>query len=103
MARIFLLKTLVTFLIATPSPVWLFVAALKSIRSANAVMGSRAIGRRGLLALPNNSVSSLTKLFGHIVAFIDDEILVEDLEDLSALKICHVESMLVSIDGWACE
>jgi hypothetical protein len=28
LARIFLLKTLVTFLIATPSPVWLLVAAL---------------------------------------------------------------------------
>jgi hypothetical protein len=28
LAKIFLLKTFVTFLIATPSPVWLFVAAL---------------------------------------------------------------------------
>jgi hypothetical protein len=28
LARIFLLKTLVTFLMATPSPVWLLVAAL---------------------------------------------------------------------------
>jgi len=30
LARIFLLKTLVTFLIATPSPVWLLVAALQA-------------------------------------------------------------------------
>ena len=30
LAKIFLLKTLVTFLIATPSPVWMFVAALDS-------------------------------------------------------------------------
>ena len=28
LARIFLLKTFVTFLMATPSPVWLLVAAL---------------------------------------------------------------------------
>lgn len=40
--------------------------------------------------LPNNSVRSLAKLFGYIVALIDDEILIEDLEDLSALKICHI-------------
>jgi hypothetical protein len=30
LARIFLLKTLVTFLMATPSPVWLLVAALEA-------------------------------------------------------------------------
>jgi hypothetical protein len=31
LARIFLLKTLVTFLMATPSPVWLLVAALEAL------------------------------------------------------------------------
>lgn len=40
--------------------------------------------------LPHNSVRALAKLFGHIVALIDDEILIEYLEDLSALKICHI-------------
>jgi hypothetical protein len=30
LAKIFLLKTLVTFLMATPSPVWLLVAALQA-------------------------------------------------------------------------
>ena len=29
LAKIFLLKTFVTFLMATPSPVWLLVAALR--------------------------------------------------------------------------
>lgn len=33
LAKIFLLKTLVTFLIATPSFVWLFTAALRRARA----------------------------------------------------------------------
>lgn len=40
--------------------------------------------------LPNNAVRALAKLFGHIVALVNDEILIEYLEDLSALKICHI-------------
>lgn len=39
---------------------------------------------------PNDPVGSLTQLFGHIVALVDDEVLVKDLEDLAALEICHV-------------
>jgi len=34
---------------------------------------------------PDNTISTLSKLFGHIVAFINDEVLVEDLEDLPPL------------------
>lgn len=40
--------------------------------------------------IPNDSVRPLAKLFGHIVALIDDEILIEYLKDLAALKICHI-------------
>lgn len=46
--------------------------------------------------LPDNTVSSLAKLFCDIVALIDNEILVEDLEDLPALKICHLVAGLRS-------
>lgn len=46
--------------------------------------------RMNSVDLPNNSVRPLAKLFGHIVALINDEILIEYLEDLSALKICHI-------------
>jgi hypothetical protein len=67
LARIFLLKTLVTFLMATPSPVWLWahyqhLCALPCPR-----------------ALPDNAVCALAQLLGHIVALVDDELLVEDL------------------------
>ena len=34
----------------------------------------------------------MSKLLGHIVALIDYEVLVKDLEDLAALKICHIEA-----------
>lgn len=33
---------------------------------------------------PNNTICTLSELFCHSVAFIDNEILIEDLEDLSA-------------------
>ena len=41
---------------------------------------------------PNNAIGTLSKLFGDIVALVDHEILVEDLEDLAALEICHVKA-----------
>lgn len=44
---------------------------------------------------PNDSVSTLAQLFSDVVAFVHDEILVEDLEDLPALKICHILPQLV--------
>ena len=34
---------------------------------------------------PNDSVCTLTKLFRDNIAFVDNEVLVEDLEDLAAL------------------
>jgi len=43
------------------------------------------------LSLPDNAVGSLSKLLGHRVALIDDEVLVENLEDFTTLKISHVE------------
>jgi hypothetical protein len=72
LARIFLLKTLVTFLMATPSPVWLFVAALGAHNQH-----ANAPGRGPVL--PNNAVCALSQLLGHIVALVDNEFLVENL------------------------
>lgn len=40
--------------------------------------------------LPDYTVSSLTELLGDIITLINDEVLVEDLEDLTALEICHI-------------
>lgn len=37
----------------------------------------------------NDAISTLPQLFGHIVPFIDNEFLVEDLEHFAALKIRH--------------
>lgn len=39
--------------------------------------------------VPDNSICPLTQLFGNIVTLVDDEVLVEDLEDLATLKVCH--------------
>jgi hypothetical protein len=74
LARIFLLKTLVTFLMATPSPVWLLVAALGA---HNQHAYAYAPGRGPVL--PNDAVCALAQLLGHIVALVDDEFLVEHL------------------------
>lgn len=41
---------------------------------------------------PDNTIGSLPKLFGHIIAFVDNEVLIEDLEDLTALEVCHLEA-----------
>src|SRR5271154_6133314 len=75
-ARIFLLKTFVTFLIATPSPFWLLVAALWIYRSAWSAMY--------VAYIPDNSISALSQLFRHSVSFINYKVLVEDLDDLSS-------------------
>ena len=40
--------------------------------------------------LPDYAIGSLAKLLGNIVTFINDKVLVEDLEDLAALEISHV-------------
>lgn len=76
LARIFLLKTLVTFLMATPSPVWLLVAALGA---ESALVMRRAVAR----VVPDNAVGTLSQLLGYIVALVDDELLVEHLQAVS--------------------
>jgi hypothetical protein len=40
--------------------------------------------------IPNNTISALSKLFGNGVSLVNNEVLVEHLEHLSSLKICHV-------------
>jgi hypothetical protein len=99
LAKIFLLKTLVTFLMATPSLVWLLTAALLRVgcqliaRSRRgAVFGEK--NRCGIYLhlgadIPDDAVGALAKLLGNRVALVDDEVLVKDLEDLAALEICH--------------
>lgn len=76
-----MLKTLVTFLMATPSPVWLLVAALWQFNQH----GLRAASRGA--SLPNNAVGALAQLLGHIVALVDNKLLVEDLEDLAVREV----------------
>jgi hypothetical protein len=41
------------------------------------------------LSLPDNTISTLAELLGYRVSFVDDEVLVEYLEHLSPLKVCH--------------
>ena len=91
-----MLKTLVTFLMATPSPVWLLVAALREWVSTthDTYMCRRESGKdkkkmkHGLL-VPNDSVGALAQLLCHIVPFVDDELLVEDLEHFAACEVGH--------------
>lgn len=47
--------------------------------------------------LPDYAVGSLAQLLGNIVTFINDEVLVEDLEDLAALEISHVVGAAMSL------
>lgn len=85
LARIFLLKTLVTFLIATPSPVELFVAALPDHVSALRTATSQCLllGYSGVPDIPHDTISALSKLLCNIVPLVDDKFLVECLEDLT--------------------
>jgi hypothetical protein len=80
LARIFLLKTLVTFLTATPSPVWMLVAALHSTIST-----ASNKYHRWNQDLPYDTVGTLAELLRHIVLFVHDKVLVENLEDLATL------------------
>ena len=43
----------------------------------------------GVRHSPDDAVCALTKLFRYGVPVINDEILIEDLEVLAALKLCH--------------
>ena len=83
-ARIFLLNTFVTFLIATPSCVWELVAALYHELATCAL---QLACRPGFL--PDNTISSLSQLFGDSVSLVNDEVLVEDFKHLPPLKIRH--------------
>lgn len=38
---------------------------------------------------PDDTVSTLAQLLGHIVLFVHDEVLVKHLEDLATLQIGH--------------
>ena len=49
-----------------------------------------AIYQKKYKFLPDYAIGSLTKLLSNIVTFIDDKVLVEDLEDLAALEISHI-------------
>jgi hypothetical protein len=83
LARIFLLKTFVTFLIATPSPDWTLVAALHNISYLSMTDPISWVS-------PDDTVSALTQLLCHIVSFVDHKLLIENLEDLAPLKrICR--------------
>lgn len=42
---------------------------------------------------PNNSICSLTQLFGDSITLVDYEILIKDLEDLAALEIRHCNAV----------
>jgi hypothetical protein len=84
-----LLKTLVTFLMATPSPVWMLVAALDGtcqhmyMYPLTCLTFTLDIQVWGYL--PHDTIGSLTELFCHIVLLAHDEVLVENLEDLATL------------------
>lgn len=113
-----MLKTFVTFLIATPSPVWLFVAALHeefavstSIRSKleGVVSGipyypicalAKFFRKRQHFMLPVDSVGEAATLlskrashgsrtFRHIVPLVDDKLLVEDFKHLAIVQVRH--------------
>lgn len=103
-----MLKTLVTFLIATPSPVWLLVAALqfhgmskcveKADRSKTWLDGCPTWSSSKSMTLelsdvPYYAISSLSQFLGYVVSLVNDEVLVEDLEDLAALEISHFVSV----------
>jgi hypothetical protein len=91
LARIFLLKTLVTFLMATPSPVALLVAALCGL-SACCTVRCWAVLRCSavrVLFSPDNAVGALAQFLGHVVALVHNKLLVEDLEDLAVREVRH--------------
>jgi hypothetical protein len=88
-----LLKTFVTFLIATPSCVCVFVAALRG-RGDCQHRKQISSGKGGFKAsqpvnIPDNSIGTLSKLLSDNVSLIDNKVLVEDLEGLSLLEVHH--------------
>lgn len=43
--------------------------------------------------VPNDAICTLTQLFCDSVSFVNDEVLVEDLEDLAARHVGHLAGM----------
>lgn len=43
--------------------------------------------------VPYYSIGSLSQFLGYVVSLVNDEVLVEDLEDLAALKVSHFVSV----------
>jgi hypothetical protein len=80
-----LLKTFVTFLMATPSPFWPLVAALQDCQLLPMAML--------LVYVPHDTVSALSQLFCDGVSIINNEILIEDLKDFTATKVAHGDSL----------
>lgn len=60
--------------------------ALISKHAPDALLNAR---RMADASSPDDAVSPLSQLFGHIVALIDDEILIENLESLPTLEVRH--------------
>ena len=46
--------------------------------------------------VPYYAVSALTEFLGDIVALVYNEVLVEDLEDLSPMEVCHCARVMGS-------
>ena len=92
---------------ATPSPVWTFVAALQPLISLwFTTPGGRKIltlhgisdgtCREGIPEqnkrkrfLPDDAVRALTQLLGDIISFIDHKLLIKHLEGLAPWNIRH--------------
>jgi hypothetical protein len=59
------------------------------------LLDSDALARLIVRCGADNAVGTLSKLFGHGVAFVDDKVLVEDFEDLAALQVAHADGVEV--------
>jgi hypothetical protein len=76
---------------ATPSPVWLLVAALWAHYQHLCALPCPQVS-------PDNAICALSQLLGHIVALVDDELLVEDLFKLSELVDCRQPSRSLHLE-----
>lgn len=67
-----------TFLIATPSWVCVFVAALREPYQPGPIS-------QHCWSIPYDAIGTLSQFLGHRISLVNNEVLVEDLEDLPAL------------------
>jgi hypothetical protein len=58
---------------------------------------SQKLCQKQRACLPDDAVCALAKLFSDIVTLVNDEILIEHLEDLSALEICHLVAAITIV------